>query len=103
MQPPMMRVLIVEDDPVSALLLRKVLEHRGYEVHHATNGHEALALAKDQGFRIIISDWMMPEMDGVTLCKELRKQEGHYIYMILLSAKSQRADRLTAFGAGVDD
>lgn len=97
------RVLIVEDDPVSALLLRKVLEHRDYTVDHAENGVEALALFKETHHRIIISDWMMPEMDGVSLCHEIRNVGGSYVYVVLLSAKGQRADRLQAFEAGVDD
>lgn len=94
--------MIVEDDPVSALLLRKVLELRGYEVYSAENGTQALEEAQKNRHRIVISDWMMPEMDGVALCEELRKS-GQYVYVILLSAKSQREDRLRAFKAGVDD
>ncbi|MFY9234999.1 MAG: diguanylate cyclase [Fimbriimonadaceae bacterium] len=98
-----MKVLIVEENPVSALLLRKVLDMRGYEVHHAKNGREALSLSESDGFRIVISDWMMPEMDGVALCQKLRERAEAYIYVILLSAKSEREDRLRAFEAGVDD
>src|SRR5438067_9197510 len=98
-----MRILIVEDDPVSALLLRKILEHKGYMVDHAENGLEALELFSQVHHRVLISDWMMPEMDGVCLCREIRRQGGAYVYVILLSAKGQRADRLEAFDAGVDD
>ncbi|MCO5297509.1 MAG: diguanylate cyclase [Fimbriimonadaceae bacterium] len=97
------RLLIVEDDPVSALLLRKVLEGRGYLVDRAQNGVEALEKYREHEYRIVISDWMMPEMDGVTLCREFRALGAAYVYVILLSAKSQRADRLTAFEAGIDD
>jgi two-component system cell cycle response regulator len=97
------RVLIVEDDPVSALLLRNILEHKGYVVDHAENGLQALDLFKQSRHRVLISDWMMPEMDGVSLCREVRQIGGAYVYVILLSAKGQRADRLEAFEAGVDD
>lgn len=97
------RLLIVEDDPVSALLLRKVLEGRGYVVDRAQNGVEALEKYREHEYRIVISDWMMPEMDGVTLCREFRALGAAYVYVILLSAKSQRADRLAAFEAGIDD
>jgi two-component system, cell cycle response regulator len=97
------RILIVEDDPVSALLLRKVLESRGYPVDHAQDGVEALEVFRQGGHRIVISDWMMPELDGVSLCQEMRKISGSYVYVILLSAKGQRADRLQAFEAGIDD
>ena len=98
-----MRILIVEDDPVSALLLRKILEHKGYMVDHAENGLQALEIFKQVHHRVLISDWMMPEMDGVSLCREIRAHGGAYVYVILLSAKGQRADRLEAFDAGVDD
>ncbi|HEY3780052.1 MAG TPA: diguanylate cyclase [Fimbriimonadaceae bacterium] len=98
-----MHILIVEDDPVSTLLLRKVLEHRGHTVDHAENGIQALKFFETHHHRVVISDWMMPEMDGVSLCSEIRAKGGDYVYVILLSAKGQRADRLEAFEAGVDD
>lgn len=97
------RILIVEDDPVSALLLRKVLEAKGYPVEHAENGVQALEKCRQGRHRLVISDWMMPEMDGVSLCRELRKTRGAYVYVMLLSAKSQRDERLEAYEAGVDD
>lgn len=95
--------MIVEDDPVSALLLRRVLENRDYRVDHAENGVHALDLFKDGEHRVIITDWMMPEMDGVALCREIRQISKAYTYVLLLSAKGQRQDRLEAFEAGVDD
>lgn len=85
------------------MLLRKVLEQKGYLVTHAVNGVEALKHFESGTFRIVISDWMMPEMDGIELCTNLRKREGGYVYVILLSAKSQREDSLGAYEAGVDD
>jgi len=97
------RILIVEDDPVSALLLRRVLENRGYAVDHAENGIFALDAFHDGEHRVIITDWMMPEMDGVALCREVRQVSKAYTYVLLLSAKGQRQDRLEAFEAGVDD
>lgn len=100
---PWKRILIVEDDSVSALLLRKVLEQKGYEVAHAVNGVQALTLFDSDDYRIVISDWMMPEMDGIELCQRLRKSAKGYVYVLLLSAKSQREDSLGAYEAGVDD
>ncbi len=97
------RILIVEDDPVSALLLRKVLEQRGYCVDHSENGLAALERIQEHRYRIVISDWMMPELDGIQLCRELRKSPTGYTYMILLSAKGQKEDRIEAYNAGVDD
>lgn len=98
-----MKVLIVEDDPVSALLLRKVLEKRDYEVRHVEDGAKALDEAARGNYRIVISDWMMPELDGVTLCERIRAIGGPYIYFILLSAKGSSEARVQAFEAGVDD
>lgn len=100
---PVNRILIVEDDPVSALLLRKVLEQRGSKVDHAENGVEALRRFEAYPYRIVISDWMMPELDGIELCRKVRQQSDGYVYVILLSAKSQKEDRLDAYSAGVDD
>jgi two-component system cell cycle response regulator len=100
---PANRILIVEDDPVSALLLRKVLEQRGSKVDHAENGVEALRKFEAYPYRIVISDWMMPEMDGIELCRKVRQATDGYVYVILLSAKSQKEDRLDAYNAGVDD
>lgn len=97
------RILIVEDDPVSALVLRRVLEQRGFNVDHCENGVTALNMFHQHRHGLIISDWMMPEMDGVSLTREVRKVGGQYTYMVLLSAKGQKQDRLDAFEAGVDD
>ena len=97
------RILIVEDDRVSAMLLRRVLELRGHIVDHASNGKEALELCRRHGHRVVITDWMMPEMDGVEFCRELRAEQGRYVYVIMLTAKAQREERLEAFGAGADD
>ncbi len=97
------RILIVEDDPVSALLLRKVLEQRGSQVDHAENGVQALRKFEAHPYRVVISDWMMPAMDGIELCRKIRSVADGYVYMILLSAKSQKEDRLSAYSAGVDD
>jgi PAS domain S-box-containing protein/putative nucleotidyltransferase with HDIG domain len=97
-------VLIVEDDAVSALVLRKALENRGYKVTAAANGEEALAILEREPFRIVISDWMMPCMDGLELCARIRKSAwSHYTYFILLTAKAQKEERAEGLRAGVDD
>jgi len=96
-------VLVVEDDPVTAMVLRRYLEASGYSVAQASDGIEALALHRQYRFRIVVSDWNMPSMDGTTLCKEFRNLGGSYVYFILCSARTDRADRVVAFEAGVDD
>jgi two-component system, cell cycle response regulator len=96
-------ILIVEDDPVSALLVRKLLEGQGIPTDHAINGREAVEMHAASPYRLVISDWMMPEMSGIDLCRELRSQDGPYLYFILCSAKGRPDERMEAFKAGIDD
>lgn len=96
-------VLVVEDDPVAAVMLRRHLESQGYSVHQAPNGAAALEMHQRNQYRIVVSDWMMPAMDGVSLCRAFRNLGGSYVYFVLCSARTDRADRTEAFEAGVDD
>lgn len=96
-------VLVVEDDPVSALLIRKLLASYGIPCDYAPDGKRAVELHMERNYRLVVSDWMMPEMSGIELCQTLRELNGPYLYFILCSAKGERADRLAAFEAGVDD
>ena len=94
---PVPRVLVVEDDPVAALLLQRMLSKQGIRVDRAPDGEVALRMHKEKPYRLVISDWMMPQMDGVQLCRAFREIQEQYVYFILCSAKGERADRLTAF------
>lgn len=97
-------VLIVEDHPVSRKLLEKSLIKRGYEVTSVENGNQALDHINDQFFPIVISDWMMPGMDGPQLCQAIRKGTfPGYVYIILLTAKDSTEDIITGLQAGADD
>lgn len=96
-------VLVVEDDAVSAMVVCRVLEDIGYRATLASDGNEALKLLDEHHFKVVVSDWMMPGMDGVELCQRVRQRKHSYTYFILLTAKDQRQDRLSAFEAGVDD
>lgn len=96
-------VLVVEDDPVAAVMLRRHLESQGYTVDQAPNGAAALEMHRRNKYRIVVSDWMMPAMDGVSLCRAFRGLGGSYVYFVLCSARTDRADRTEAFEAGVDD
>ena len=99
-----MRILIAEDDSVSGLVLQKTLEKLGHNVSAVENGVQALLAAEEGQFRLIISDWMMPEMDGLELCQRLRgREDAAYAYVILLTAKDQKEDRELAMASGVDD
>lgn len=97
-------VLIVEDSLVYRRLLSRMLTQWGYRVSEAENGIVALTVLETQPVSMVISDWEMPEMDGLTLCREIRgRQLGHYIYFILLTARENPNDLTQGFDAGVDD
>lgn len=97
-------ILVVDDSRAQRLMLRKQLERLGYAVVEAESGHEALDVADLQPVDLVLSDWMMPGMDGIEFCKAFRQLDrDRYGYFILLTSKSERADVLEAFEAGADD
>lgn len=104
-----MNILVVEDDPISGLVLSTALEDLGHSVTVKPNGVEAWQLlqtlrAPDARFEVVISDWMMPQMDGLALCRVIRERvEAAYTYVILLTVKGMPEDRLKALDAGADD
>lgn len=95
-------ILIVDDDPSMLRLLEKFLSMDGYEVFKARNGAEAVSILYDKGPQIVITDWEMPEMDGLELCRTIRSSElVGFIYTVILTA---HADKIVeAFDAGADD
>jgi DNA-binding response OmpR family regulator len=99
------KILAVEDDPVARAVLRKALQKLGHEVIEAKDGQEAWALMEAEPVRVIVSDWMMPNLSGLELCRELRARSGsEYVYFILITANSaDSANRIEAADAGVDD
>jgi two-component system cell cycle response regulator len=99
-----MRVLIAEDDAVSRLILKRAVETLGHECLVATDGTEAWELFRANDVDVVISDWMMPGLDGLELCRRIREQPGSvYTYFVLLTALSERRDFLTGMQAGADD
>jgi signal transduction histidine kinase len=99
-----MKILIAEDNPVSSRLLQKALEKRGHEILCAEDGLKAWDLLKGVNIQMVITDWMMPEMDGVELCRNIRaSEESKYVYIILVTAKSEKEDILLGLEAGADD
>jgi signal transduction histidine kinase len=99
-----MRILIAEDEPMSRLLLQTHLQKWGYEVTAALNGAEAWRLFQAGSFPLVISDWMMPEIDGPELVKRIRtSQRTGYVYVILLTAKTQKGDVVVGMEAGAND
>lgn len=102
---PPMRVLLVEDDPATRAMMSTVLSAMmGREVHAAANGREALALALQVMPQIVVTDWLMPVMDGLEFCRALRATEwGQSMYVIMLTGVEAEDDIVQAFEAGVDD
>jgi two-component system, cell cycle response regulator len=100
-----MRVLIAEDDPISRRVLESTLGKWGYEVLVTCDGAQAFdALQGEDAPRLAVLDWMMPEMDGSTLCKHVREMDGgEYFYLILLTARQQKEDIIAGLEAGADD
>ena len=99
-----MRTLIVDDDPMALDLLRHALAHAGHEVETASNGVEALEVLRRGVCRLVISDWTMPQMDGVELCRRIRAADSAgYVYVILLTARNSSQDTVEGLSAGADD
>lgn len=100
-----MKILIAEDDTVSRRVLAATLEMFGYEVVVAADGAEAwTALQRDDAPSLIILDWMMPELDGVEICRRIREiSTSTPPYLILLTAKSEKGDVVAGLDAGAND
>jgi len=99
-----MKTLIADDDAITRLLLSTALAKLGHEVHEATNGREALDAWRAGGFSLIISDWMMPDLDGLDFCRRVRAEHhADLTYIILLTSRSGKTNYLEAMNAGADD
>jgi len=100
-----MKVLIAEDDQVSKGLLTATLTKAGYEVVAAEDGEQAWQLLQTpESPRLAVLDWMMPGMDGVEICRRLRRVEGgEFFYMILLTTRNRQEEIVEGLEAGADD
>jgi DNA-binding response OmpR family regulator len=101
---PPVRALVVDDDPLMAGLLTTVLGRRGYEVQACEDGAEALERVREGGFDLVMTDRVMPGLDGLALCRAIRALPGGgRTYCILLTASDERIASAAAIDAGVDD
>jgi len=100
-----MKVLIAEDDQVSRRLLEVTLKRLGYEVIATQNGAEAWEVLQEENApQLAVLDWMMPELDGVDVCRLVRERKSEkYVYIVFLTAKGQKKDIVTGLEAGADD
>ncbi|WYP28211.1 response regulator transcription factor [Alkalihalobacillus sp. FSL W8-0930] len=95
------RILVVDDEERIRRLLRMYLERENYSIEEATNGQKALEMALETEYDLILLDVMMPEMDGVEMCQELRKTKATPVMM--LTAKGEEGNRVQGFEVGADD
>ena len=97
-------ILIVDDDPTSLLLLERHLAKVGFPVRTASGGEEAVKILTADGPPIVITDWQMPGMDGLELCKTIRNHDGIAFAFVMVTGHESSEERLVeAFGAGADD
>ena len=99
-----LRILTVDDDPVALKVLENHLVKAGHSVTTTTNGDEALRHALKECPQLVVADWKMPGLDGIELCRALRKiSSGQKIYFLLLTGTNDDESVINAFNAGIDD
>lgn len=101
MKNDMSKILVVDDEEKIRLIIKKYAEFEGYDITEAGDGMEAIELCKKEDFDLIILDVMMPELDGFSTCKEIKKFKD--IPVIMLSARGEEYDKIHGFESGVDD
>ena len=98
----MPKLLVVDDEQNIRAMIRKYAEFDGYTVEEAGDGMEAVEKCRKGSFDLIIMDVMMPELDGFSACREIRKTD-EQVPIIMLSARGEEYDRIHGFELGVDD
>jgi len=98
------KVLVADDDPGSLMVARAAVERSGHDCLAAADGDEAWALYLEHQPDVVVTDWMMPGMDGLALCRAIRAREQDlYTYVVLLTSQGSRDDVLAGLEAGADD
>ncbi|MCI5873811.1 MAG: response regulator transcription factor [Clostridiales bacterium] len=97
----MKKILVVDDEEKIRAIIRKYGEFEGYQIVEARDGMEAVRICREQDFDVIILDVMMPELDGFSTCKEIKKTKN--IPVIMLSARGEEYDKIHGFELGIDD
>lgn len=99
-----MKILAVEDDPVALMVLEAALKSLGHEAVLASDGEAAWRALSDPELRTVVSDWRLPSLDGLELCRRIRQRGGDYVCFILLTQLSATDENVdAALAAGVDD
>jgi len=98
-----MRILVVEDEHKIANSIKKGLEQESYAVDAVYDGGQGFDLAATEDYDVIILDLLLPKMDGMEICKKLRKEENIHTPILMLTAKGQLNDKVKGLNAGADD
>ena len=99
-----MKILLVDDDDIVLDMLQNILCRAGFEVETASNGLQAMDLLREGSARLVITDWEMPEMNGIELCQAIRNGDfSGYVYVILLTSRDTLEETVTGLTAGADD
>jgi sigma-B regulation protein RsbU (phosphoserine phosphatase) len=99
-----MRILVVEDDRINREIITRHLQALNYEVTVCADGAEAWDIIVSNDISLVLSDWIMPRMDGIELCRKIRKTRlGRYIYTILVTSRDEKKDLVRGMDAGADD
>jgi DNA-binding response OmpR family regulator len=95
------RVLVVDDEPIVTEVVQRYLMREGYQVTVATDGETALQLARDGGPDLVVLDSMLPKVDGLEVCRQIRLASS--VPIIMLTAKGEESDKILGLGLGADD
>ena len=99
-----MRILAVDDDEVTLAMLNLALTQAGYEVENARDGREAMDILRAEKCRMVITDWEMPVMNGLELCRAIRAEEiSGYVYIVILTSHGSPTETVEGLSAGADD
>ncbi|HWN92193.1 MAG TPA: response regulator transcription factor, partial [Verrucomicrobiae bacterium] len=99
-----MKILMVDDDASARMVLGELLEHAGHEVVTATGGHTAWAALQRDYFPLMLLDRVMPDLDGIELCRRIRaRRQTRYTYVILVTMVGGKEPYLEGMNAGADD
>ena len=98
-----MKILVVEDEPNLAKMIQSLMEAEGYECFRALDGLQALELFKEHAPDLIILDWNLPGMSGIDVCTRIRQSSVADPYILMLTARRSKDDRVDGFSSGADD
>lgn len=97
-------ILVVDDDDIALEMIDSCLSREGFQVFTAIDGKEALALLEQNDIQIVVTDWEMPVINGLQLCREIRQRfTEHYIYCILLTSRGRNEEIVEGMASGADD